>query len=101
MALVTARKALSANGERASGDIRAALLGYVADCCNVPAGGLTRNDAVRLAREKGVNDDLVSRLDETLELLEFAQYGGGNSAVQDGPVVASQLVSELDRAGFR
>jgi hypothetical protein len=101
MALATAKKALSANGESASGDIRAALLGYVADCCNVPAGGLTRNDAVRLAREKGVNDDLVSRLDETLENLEFAQYGGGVSAVQDGAALASQLVSELDRAGLR
>lgn len=101
MALATAKKALSANGESASGDIRAALLGYVADCCNVPAGGLTRNDAVRLAREKGVNDDLVSRLDETLENLEFAQYGGGDSAVRNGAAVAAQLVSELDRAGLR
>jgi len=101
MALATAKRALSANGERASGDIRAALLGYVADCCNVPAGGLTRNDAVRLAREKGVNDDLVSRLDESLENLEFAQYGGGVFAVQDGAALASQLVSELDRAGLR
>ena len=98
-ALTTAKKALS-NGA-APGDVRAALLGYVADCCNVPAGGLTRKDAVRLANQRGVPDELVSQLDQTIEQLEYAQYGGAAPGAKDGAATALRLVTEMDRAGFK
>lgn len=97
-ALTTARKALS-NGA-APGDVRAALLGYIADCCDVPAGGLTRKDAVRLANQRGVPGELVEQLDRTIEQLEYTQYGGA-AAAGDGAATAMHLVTEMDRAGFK
>lgn len=94
------------------GTIRAAVMGYIADCCNVPAGGLTRAEAVRLAASRGLPRDLTERLDQFVEELEFAEYGGG-AASYDGDNVlsagnghrliagATTLVGDMERAGLR
>src|SRR6185369_4737228 len=45
----TARRILRANGRASSPDaVAGALLGYIADRCNVPSAGMTRPEAVRL-----------------------------------------------------
>lgn len=100
-AMAAAKRTLSANGAAAPGDIRAALLGYVADCCNVPRGGLTRKDAVRLAGQNGVPAELIQQLDETIGRLEFAQYGGTAATIQDDTAAAMRLIGDMDRSGFK
>lgn len=96
-ALAGARRRLSA-ASTGPGEIRAALLGYIADCCNVPAGGLTRADALRLSLDHGAGAESVARLDALLEQLEYAEFGGG-AAVADASE-ARALIDELEQGSF-
>ena len=65
------------------------LIGYIADRCNVPAGGLIRADAVKLLADRGVAPEMIESLDGFLESLERAQYGGGSAAVPVGAIDAA------------
>jgi len=81
--------------------VRGALLGYIADRCNVPAAGLTRAEAVRLITARGVSAETLQAVDSLLESLELAEYGGAAGAVQDGVNAARQLVDTLERHRLR
>ncbi|MBN2561583.1 MAG: protein BatD [Phycisphaerae bacterium] len=84
------------------GEVRNALVGYIADRCNVPAGGLTREDAVRLIAERGVPEPTVRVVDALLGSLELAEYGGqAREAVRDGAASALRLVGELERCKLK
>lgn len=102
-AFAIARNALSGAVATRPGQVRAALLGYIADCCNVPAGGLTRAEAVRLASAGGLPPDFAARLDALVEQLEFAEYGGGAAAgdVAEASAQALELIAEMEKRGFR
>jgi len=72
-----ARRALvESDGVLSPGQVRAAVLGYVADRCNVPAGGLTRGEAVALLNRRRAPADASRSLDNLLEELEQLEYGG-------------------------
>jgi hypothetical protein len=92
-------KALLQNGGEHQGPTtqraREAIVGYIADRCNVPAGGLTRQDAVALVSRRGLSTDVISSLDGFLEMLEKTQYGGGT---YDGDVEpqARKLLDALE-----
>ncbi len=78
--------------------IAGVLLGYLADRCNVPAGGLTRADAARLLVERGVSADTRGAVDQLLASVEAARYGGSGAAgVGDPASAARQLLDELER----
>jgi hypothetical protein len=97
-AYATARGLLrDADGTSLPGAVRGALLGYIADRCNVPAAGLTRAEAVRLINTRGIPVETVQAVDLLLESLESAEYGGAAGAVQDGTNTARQLVDALER----
>ena len=100
-AVSAARKAL--RGAATPDSAAAAVLTYVADCCNVPAGGLTRGDAVRLMTERGVPTATVQGVDAFLGELEAARYGGGGAASDGGGHAdrARGVIDQLEAAGWR
>lgn len=101
-ALSQARRALDQGRSTDPATIRAALLGYIADCRNVPAAGLTRPEAVRLVSERVDSDATVAALDDLLGSLEVAEYAGDDSAALDGAAGrALELIGALDRSGMR
>lgn len=89
----TAKAALS---NTTPGGIRAAVVGYVADRCGVPAGGMTRSDARRLLESRSTARALVEQVDALLDQLEQAQYGGG-SAGSGMATEAQRLVDALEK----
>lgn len=107
-ALSTAKKSLApltpgdSPGAKSASSIRAALVGYIADRCNVPAGGLTRADAVKLLADRRVSAETVAVADALLEKLELAEYAGGAAMDEsDGTSAAWQLIQSLERERLR
>jgi hypothetical protein len=106
-ALANAKNAIAAlvPGESSGAKLstaRAALIGYIADCCNVPAGGLTRADAIRLLSDRRVAVDTVAAADALLERLELAEYAGAaTGASGDGAADAWQVIQRLERERLR
>lgn len=102
-AYATAKKALGAAESSASpGQVRAAVAGYVADRCGVPAGGITRAEAVKLLADRGVPAEIVQSIDELLGSLELAEYGQQSSGAMDGQVAsARQIVDSLEKRRWK
>ncbi len=76
--------------------VLAALTGYVADRCGLADGERTRADAVGALRERGVDDELVTRFDRLLATCErsrFAPKGDDSVSVDE----ARELVRQLER----
>lgn len=98
-ALAVAKKAL-ANDTSSPQHLRAVLTTYIADRCNIPAGGLTRADAVRILTERAISAETIQSADALLEQLELAEYAGagGNAGGADAPW---QLVQRLEREKLR
>ncbi len=98
-----ARRALSqAGAEGSPGHVRAALAGYIADRCNVPAAGLTRTDAIDLLTQRGVPDETVQAIDALLDTLELAEYGGGtDDSARGSASEAADLVDTLEQMKLR
>ncbi len=80
---------------------RAAVLGYVADCCNVPEAGLTRSDALRLLSERGLPETAIQTTDVFLAQAEQISYGGGQVGGEPLPRMAANVLSVLESAGLR
>ncbi len=98
-----ARRALRSaeRAGRASG-ASGALLGYVADRCNVPEAGLTRAETLRLLEERGADAGVCREMDALLESIEFAQYSGAGAMGQDNVFEAARRVLDgLERGGIR
>jgi hypothetical protein len=101
-ALSTARKALAAAGAESPAGLRAAFVTYIADRCNVPAGGLTRADAVKLLSDRVVSPENIQAADVLLEQLELAEYAGGTThADLEGADGIWRLVQALEREKIR
>ncbi|MBI5765281.1 MAG: BatD family protein [Planctomycetes bacterium] len=90
------RRAKAALANPTPGGIRAAVVGYVADRCGVPAGGMTRADARRLLESRQIARALVEQVDTLLDLVEQAQYGGG-SAGTDVAAEGQRLIDALEK----
>lgn len=94
-----ARRQLDGGAGVSPGNARNAILCYVADRCNVPAGGLTRADANAMLAERGVRGELIDTTDQLLESLEDAEFGGGTAdseATDGGLELISQAREMLD-----
>ncbi len=61
-------------GAPAADLLMGALTGFIADRCNVPAGGLTRADSIDALRRHNAADDLIQDFDELLEQFENSKY---------------------------
>lgn len=97
-ALRKARNTLKQAGPEAA---RAAVLGYIADCCNVPEAGLTRSDALRLLNERRMPETAIQATDAFLAQAEQVSYGGGQIGAEPLPTMAEQVISTLESAGLR
>ena len=98
-AMADARRRLAAaGGADAHAHLAGAVLGYIADRCNAPAGGMTRADAARLLGERKAPAATVQAVDRLLASVEQAQYAG-TSAVDGGQLAsaAGQVLSELEK----
>lgn len=80
---------------------RAAVLGYIADCFNVPAGGLTRADAVRLLSERHVPASTIQTVDSFLTRVEQISYGGATGGGDSLSGMAGSVLDVLESAGIR
>lgn len=97
-ALSKARKTLKDANPQAA---RAAVLGYIADCCNVPEGGLTRSDAMRLLGEKRLPETAIQTTDVFLAQAEQVSYGGAQAGGEPLAATAGNVISILESAGLR
>jgi len=78
--------------------VTAALTGYVADRCNLPAGAVTRTDAVTQLQRRAVTDDLVREIDDVLAQCESARYAGGAEGSSNDIVSrAKRCIDQLER----
>lgn len=75
-----------------------ALLNYIADRANLPAGGLTRPDAVRRLRQDNVGEGIVDALDKHLAACEEARYAGVAASSDRLVEQAQQCLRELERS---
>lgn len=76
--------------------IRAALVGLVADTQNLVAEGLTAADVRRILQEVGVSEVDLKAANHLLETIEGAEYGGGDSVnVMSSLEMAVRLVDSV------
>ena len=79
--------------------VQRSLLDYVADRCNLPAGGMTRQGAAAALAERGVADELAGEFDEVVGLCEMAGYAGVGRPDPDGLLRrAGECVNVLEKA---
>jgi hypothetical protein len=100
-ALTLIRTALAdVNSAATASHIAAAVTGYIADRCNLPAGIGTRSDAVSALRTCNVPEPLIDRLDSLLAECEEAQYAAAQSESVSTRVLADRArscLNELER----
>lgn len=82
----------------ASGGIASAVTQYIADRCNLPAGGVTRGDAVAQLRSRGISENVIEHVDALLAECESAQYAGTEHTLSnDLAGRARRCIKELER----
>jgi hypothetical protein len=101
----TALAAIRAAGQerssaQAASGVAAAVIGYIADRCNAPAG-LTRAEAIQKLAEHDVAAGPAQAAEALLERCEGLQYAGTNSDVPDDlGAQARRCIQELERERF-
>lgn len=100
-ALATIRAASRhANQPQAASQIASAVIRYVADRCNAPAG-LTRTEAVEKLVRHGVNAERVRAAQTLLGQCEGLQYAATNAEIRaDLSAQAQRCIRELERERF-
>lgn len=82
----------------ASGSIASAVTQYIADRCDLPAGGVTRGDAMAQLRRRGMPEDVIGHVDALLAECESAQYAGTEQTTRNDLVGrARHCIDELER----
>jgi hypothetical protein len=79
---VATQRLRTAELNRSTHDAMTALLGYIADRLNVPAGGLTRDDAVARLSRAGLDATNVQNVDALLAEGELAEFAGAGVPVE-------------------
>jgi len=80
-----------------AGQVAEALLNYVADRANLPAGGLTRTDAVNQIRDDGAPDETIEGVNQLLAACEAARYAGVAASNDTLMTQAEQCLRQLER----
>lgn len=90
-----------ADGAVAASRIAAAVIGYVADRCNLPAGSATRNETIDCLRSHNVPEALIEEVDRLLAECEEAQYAAAQHATSaDYAERARSCVNKLESQRF-
>jgi hypothetical protein len=88
----------SPTGGGAADIIANALCGYVADRCNLPTGGLTRNEVGEQLNRGGVREELRKQVDDVLAQCEMMLFAGMDAgAVEDLSKAAEKCISALEK----
>ena len=100
-ALATIRAASrQTNQPQAASQIATAVVRYVADRCNVPAG-LTRTEAVEKLVRHGVATERIRAAEAVLQQCEGLQYAGANTEIPaDLSAQAQRCIRDLERERF-
>lgn len=78
-----------------------ALIGYVADRCDLPAAGLTRAEAVAALAGRDVTPELVQRVDALLGRCDDVRYAGLDQTPADNVATeAKQCIAALEQQRF-
>src|SRR5690606_41586827 len=73
--------------------------GYMGDKLNIPVASLSKDYLSEQLRERGVEDGLIARMDETLELCEMARFAPLTGISEtDVYEKAKQLISDLEQS---
>jgi len=93
------RRAIAdASGSAAASHVAAAVMGYVANRCNLPPGNVTRNDVVNQLRLHKLPEATINQVDELLADCEGVQYGAVERASRKDLVKrARDCLNELER----
>ena len=101
-------KSAAANAQRrlekaeGSGELAAAVTGFVADRLNQPEAGMTRNDIRRLLTEHRAPDALIEEIDTFLSTCELHQFSGTSTRPDhDLTDAASRCIRNLQGARLR
>ena len=77
--------------------IRAALMGLVADTQNLVAEGLTSADVGRILQTSGVSEVDQQSVNQLLETIEGAEYGGGDTvSIASSLEIANKLIDSIN-----
>ncbi len=87
----------AAGSDDPSGGVADALLNYIADRANLPAGGLTRADAVARLRDDGAPDETIDELDALLSACEEARYAGLSTTAGQRVDRGGECLKRLER----
>jgi len=83
-------------------ELGSALRGLVADLADLPEAGLTAREAHDAVRRLGARDDVARQLQERLEALDAAHYGGGArldaATLDEGRALLDALIREVAHA---
>jgi len=94
------RAGFAENAADAAAGVGNALIRYITDRCNAPAG-LTRIEALEQLNRRGLPEDRVRSLAALLERCEGLQYAGADSEMpMDLPTEARRCVQTLERERF-
>ena len=96
--LAIARKQLDAGNKQAFYEaIYKGLYGYMADKLNIPGASLNKDYISEQLRERGVADELITRMEETFELCELARFAPPTGIAEpDVFEKAKQLINDME-----
>jgi hypothetical protein len=81
-------------------EVTAAVVGYVTDRCNLPAG-LTPTEAVQQMTERNLGGELIGQVEQLLRQCEALQYAGGKEQASAGLAErARRCIAQLERERF-
>lgn len=79
-------------------EVLKAIWGYLSDKANIPLSELSRDAALELLRNRGVDDELITKFTALLDNCEFARYApSGASSMQDDYNNAVDLITKLQQ----
>jgi hypothetical protein len=81
-------------------EILKAVWGYLSDKLNIPVSDLTRNNAVVILSERGIDEERIKNLNSILDTCEFARFspsasGGEAATIYEG---ASQFIKSVENS---
>lgn len=79
-------------------EILKAIWGYLSDKLNIPLSDLTRTSAVESLRERGIGEEVITRLVSVLDACEFARYAPASSGSEAEKLYedASNFISSVE-----
>lgn len=79
-------------------EVLKAIWGYLSDKANIPLSELSRDTALELLKNKGIDEDIVQKFVQLLDSCEFARYAPSvEGAMQDDYNKAIEVITKLQQ----